>query len=300
MPLPTVPFDRDLIASWTLALKAERKSDKTLETYTDGMRYYVNWLLAFEYPMELDKHAFQEYLVWLAETRDYEGNTIVSRHLAVRRFSAWLAEEEDFPDVLIGVKTPKVDQKLIMPLTPEQLQAFFAACKGPNFADRRDEAVGRLMAESGSRATETTRILLSDTNVSAGTTVFRRGKGGKGRIVPFGPQTARAIDRYLRVRRTHKLAGTDALWLGERNRGFGYSALYKTLGARAAAAGIEKFHPHMLRHTFADRWLDKGGSEGGLMAVAGWERSDMVRRYAKGRQVARALDESRRLNLGDL
>jgi integrase len=59
-------------------------------------------------------------------------------------------------------------------------------------------------------------------------------------------------------------------------------------------------HPHLLRHTAADRWLTAGGSEGGLMAVAGWTRPDMLLRYTRARAEQRAADEARRLNLGDL
>ena len=56
----------------------------------------------------------------------------------------------------------------------------------------------------------------------------------------------------------------------------------------------------MMRHTAADRWLTAGGSEGGLMAVAGWSRPDMLLRYTRARAEQRAADEARRLNLGDL
>jgi integrase/recombinase XerD len=38
----------------------------------------------------------------------------------------------------------------------------------------------------------------------------------------------------------------------------------------------------VLRHTAAHRWLAAGGTEGGLMAVAGWSRRDMLDRYADG------------------
>jgi hypothetical protein len=62
------------------------------------------------------------------------------------------------------------------------------------------------------------------------------------RLVSFGPQTARALDRYLRLRRQHRLADTPALWLGDRGRGFGYDAMHFTLGAvprpPASAASI--------------------------------------------------------------
>ena len=43
-----------------------------------------------------------------------------------------------------------------------------------------------------------------------------------GRIAPLDPQTGVAIDRYLRMRRTHLLADTSALWLGDRGKGLEY------------------------------------------------------------------------------
>ena len=144
------------------------------------------------------------------------------------------------------------------------------------------------------------RDRVADVDVTAGMATIRRGKGGKGRVVPFGPQTAKSLDRYLRLRRSHRLADSPALWLGDRGKTFGYDALHKTLGERAAAAGVTGFHPHRLRHTAAHRWLDAGGSEGGLMAVAGWTRPDMLLRYTRAQASSRAADEARRLNLGDL
>lgn len=65
-------------------------------------------------------------------------------------------------------------------------------------------------------------------------------------------------------------------------------------------AGITDFHAHLLRNTFATRWLRAKGSENGLMAVAGWSRREMIDRYAGATAADRAADEARGLNLGDL
>jgi integrase/recombinase XerD len=128
----------------------------------------------------------------------------------------------------------------------------------------------------------------------------RRGKGGKGRIAPFGPQTGMAIDRYIRARRSHRMADGPKLWLGADNwRDFNYFGLRHALERRAQAAGIADFHPHMMRHTAATRWLRAGGSEGGLMAVAGWSTRDMIDRYTGASASERAAAEARKLNLGD-
>src|SRR5215211_6531671 len=218
----------------------------------------------------------------------------------LRRFSAWLLEEgESDADHLLGLRAPKLDAKVVEPLTAEQIKALVAACAGRDLRDRRDEALVRLMIETGARAGEVVALGTEDVDLSTGTATVRRGKGGRGRVVPFGPQTSRALDRYLRARRSHRLAGTPALWLGDRGKAFSYDALHKRLGERAAAAGIEGFRPHRLRHTAAHRWLAAGGSEGGLMAVAGWTRPDMLLRYTRAQASARAAEEARRLNLGD-
>lgn len=295
-------MDVDLAAmleSWDLALRAQRKSRETVKSYTDGVKGFLRWCAETGTPPVLTKRNFQGYIAAITEIR--EASTVVSRHLACRRFSAWLAEEGEIDaDPLAGMQAPSLDEKVIMPLSAEELGLLLEACRGNDFLARRDDALVRLMCECGSRASETVDMLLSETKLAAGTVVIRRGKGGKGRIVPFGPFTARSLDRYLRVRRRHRLAATDALWLGDRGKEFSYQGLYNALTARADAAGIADFYPHRLRHTFADRWLSKGGSEGGLMAVAGWERPEMLRRYTKGRQAARAVEEARGLNLGDL
>jgi integrase/recombinase XerD len=290
-----------LLSSWELHLRAERKAGGTVAAYLGGVRAFLAWCAAEDRPATLDRRTVSAFVAALLEDGK-EAATAVARQLAARRFSAWLAEEGEIErDELIGLKPPKIDVKLVHPLTDAELSALVKACTGlDQFRDRRDEALVRLMAECGLRAGETVAMRLSDLDLIAGTAMVRRGKGGKGRRVPIGPSTVRALDRYLRARRTHRLAGTDALWLGAGGKTMGYEGLHKTLARRAAAAGLRDFHPHLLRHTAASRWLAAGGSEGGLMAVAGWSRSDMLRRYTKARAEERAADEARGLNLGEL
>jgi site-specific recombinase XerD len=229
--------------------------------------------------------------------------TVTARLLAVRRFSAWLTEEGELSsDPLLGLKQPKLDRKVVDALTDDQLQALIKACQGgKGFTDRRDEAIVRLMAETGVRANELIGLTVADVDLNRGLAVIQRGKGGKGRVVPFGPQTTQALDRYMRARRTHRLADGGKLFLGANDwRPFAYAGLRHALVRRANRAGIKDFHPHKMRHTYATRWLRNGGSEGGLMAVAGWSSRAMMDRYTAASASERAADEARRLGLGDL
>jgi integrase/recombinase XerD len=291
-----------LLKSFVLHLRGERKSPQTVKTYGDGVRAFLSWC-------EKTSPAGEVLLtpaavnMWIAGLLDggAEAATARSRQLAVRRFSAWLATEDEIPaDQLARMSPPKLDVKAIHPLTDDQLVTLLAACKGPDLRDRRDEALIRLAVETGARAGEILALEVADVDLTAGVAVIRKGKGGKARRVPFGPRTGAALDRYIRARRRHRLASTPVLWLGQGGKAFGYHALRGTLRYRAQLAGIGDLNPHLLRHTAAHRWLAAGGSEGGLMAVAGWTRPDMLLRYTKARAEQRAADEARKLNLGDL
>lgn len=250
-----------LLPSWQLELRAERKSEQTVKSYTAGMLRFLAWAEATACPAVLDKATVNAFTVDLFE-QGAEATTVRARLTGVRRFSAWLAAEGEIPaDMLLGIKPPKLDQKVIEPLTEDQLRALLKACSGNDFRARRDEAIVRFMAETGARAGEVAGLELADVNLVTCTAIIRRGKGAKGRSVPFGAQAARALDRYIRARRTHRRADLPALWLGDRGgTPLGYHGLHWTLTSRAAAAGLVNFHPHRLRHTMADRWLAKGGS----------------------------------------
>lgn len=289
----------ELLPSWVMHLRAERKSPQTVESYLIGARLFLTWCDAEDIPAVLDRRTVSAFTAGLLASGS-EPATARARHMALRRFSAWLADEEEIDrDELIGLKPPKLDVKVVPRLAEEQCRALVKACAGKEFVDRRDEALVRFMLETGVRAGEVIAMGVADMDAVAGAAVVRRGKGGKGRVVPFGPQTGRAVDRYLRLRRAHKLAADPALWLGGGGQRFAYHGLRVALGRRAELAGIEAFTPHVLRHTAASRWLSAGGSEGGLMAVAGWSRRDMLDRYVADTASERATAESRRLGLGD-
>jgi len=290
----------DLVDSWTLQLRAERKAAQTIKSYRAGVSGLIEWCEQNDVPAEVSRANVNGYIASMLDA-GREAATARARQLGIRRFSAWLADEGEIAvDPLAGMKAPKLDSKVIEPLTEVQIKALIKACAGKDFKDVRDTAVVRLMVETGLRAGEAAAILLADYDKMARAVIVRRGKGGKGRVVPFSDQTNLAIDRYLRQGRNgHALAARPELWLGDRKRGFSYDALHKALAGRAKKAGIEGFHPHLLRHTAAHRWLAAGGSEGGLMAVAGWTRPDMLQRYTKARASERAAEEARGLNLGD-
>lgn len=283
-------------------MQADRKAIYTIDSYLRGARYYLSWCKSEPDQRPLTRLTLQRWIAHLLDS-GAEPATARIRQQAVRRFAAWLADEGAIDqDPFLGLKPPKIDTKVVERLTDDELRLMLKACASDGLHDRRDEACLRLLVETGMRAGELLSLSVHDIDLARRVVTIRKGKGGKGRHVPFQAQTAAALDRYMRARQRHRLSSSPALWLtetGGRTR-LGYPGLRIALLARANAAGIEGFHIHRLRHTFASRYLSLGGSEGSLMQVAGWRTRQMVDRYSRDTAAERAITETRRLRLGDL
>lgn len=287
-----------LLPSWLLALGSANRSPNTITTYSNGVKAFLKWCRDNGHDV-MDLATAQLWVTSMLEN-GIEPTTAKGRMASLRLFSKWLfLEGEQDQNPLADMPLPKLHKKVTDALTDAQVSAMLRACQGKSFTDRRDEALIRFMVETTARAAEALAVQVEDVNLAAMTAVIVKGKGAKGRVVPISTKCAAAIDRYLRMRRRLGLPDKGPLWVGDRGRTFGYYALRMTLHKRAAAAGVENFHPHLTRHTAATRWLRNGGSEAGLMAIAGWTDRAMLDRYTSASATERALDEARKLNLGD-
>ena len=182
---------------------------------------------------------------------------------------------------------PKVAEKLIPVLSPDQRDALLKTCKGNDFTNRRDMAILRLFLATGIRLAEMTGILVADVDMDR-RLVRVEGKGRRERIVRFDGGTAVAIDRYERSRSVSKHAERPELWLAEKNRGvLTRTGIYQLVVRRGEMIGLD-LNPHMFRRTFSHVWLEHGGAEGDLMDLNGWKSPQMLRRYGASARAERA------------
>jgi site-specific recombinase XerD len=294
----------ELVESWRISLAALNKSKQTLSSYTRAVSLYLEWCHTNGIEDPLLKLSIQKFH---ADTlaAGTEPNTARLRHYALKSFVTWLRDEgETQADPFQGLGPPQKNDKVVPSLSEDQVNAMITACrKAPTrnksrFVNIRDEAIFRFMVESATRSAELVAMKLEDINVKTLLAVITKGKGGKGRVVPFSASTAIALDRYLRARAKIVKPGNDKFWITAWGTPMQYHTLVSTLKLKAEAAGVKGFHPHRTRHTAATRWLSHGGSEGGLMAIAGWSSRAMIDRYTGASAAERAITEAKGLNLG--
>lgn len=198
---------RALLPQWQQALRAEAKSPGTIDTYTLGLQTYLSWCDRTGEP-PLARTTITSWMSDMLQTGAAPGSVRI-RQLAVRRFVAWLIATGHVPgDPFAGVKGPRQTQKLVTPLTDDDLRALIVTCVTPTHrADeplhhRRDEAIIRLMFETGIRIGETIALQVDDVDLDLGRVTIRRGKGGRGRVIPIGATTSAALRAYLSLRET--------------------------------------------------------------------------------------------------
>ena len=279
------PDLRRLRDSWLIELRAQRRAPATLRAYRIGTDLFLGA------HAELTKPAVME---WLAGFGGAEPATVRLRLAAVKQFARWLGAEGYLDtDAVLLIRPPKLDQKPVPALTDEELRRLVRACAGAGVRDKRDKAMLLLLRDTGLRAGELLSLDVGDVDLTACVVVIRRSKGGKSRRSKFSATTAAAIDRYLRAE-LGPVSGP--LWQGRDGR-LSYTGLTNSLRQRAAQAGVTGFHVHRLRHSAAVRWLGAGGTEGGLMAQAGWRDRAMLDRYVSHAREQLAAEEFDRLAL---
>lgn len=293
-------------ASFARHLRAENAAPKTVKTYLEAVTQLADYLREQGMPQRLTgirrEHveAFMTYLLdrWTPATANV-------RYGGLRAFFKWAQEEGEVKESpMTHMRPPRVPERAVPLLSPDELKRLFATCRGRGFPERRDHAILRTFTVTGARKSEIAGLrfdprdpAVNDVDLDAGQARLF-GKGDRERLVALDPRTVRAIDRYLRLRAGHPEAATQWLWLGKRGR-LTSDGISQMAQRRAREARIEGFHLHRLRHTFAHEWLADGGGETDLMRLAGWRSRTMLQRYAASAAQERALAASQRFGIGN-
>lgn len=282
----------DLVPSWELSLRARKLAANSIELYAQGVRDLLRWCEGAGQEFSLDRALVQAYMVDTLDSGRLKPSALESYLKGLKSFSKWCsAEEEIATDALAGLPAPKQTEQILPTLTAEQWEALIATCASRALRDLRDEAIIRLLRDTGVRASELVAIDLAEVD-TRDQCILIHGKGGRDRYVGYSDATAVALDRYIRARRKSKYAH-QALFISVSTPRLSYDGLRNTIIRRAELAGLPTITPHMFRRLFAHEALDNDMSGSDLKALAGWRSFTMLEHYTKEHANRRALKSQR-------
>ncbi|MDU0968686.1 MAG: tyrosine recombinase XerC [Actinomycetaceae bacterium] len=274
----------EIIDEFTLYLARVRSlSDNTQRGYRADISDFLNHGSG---PLA-DQLTLSAARAWLADlTRAGAQASSISRKLAALRvFSRWASDhgycDHDFTARL---RNPRVATQLPDILTIEQTERLLSLAE-EEAADGdpqalRDLACFSLMYDSGMRVGELVGLRLDAVDFEHRTArVF--GKGAKERVVPFGPYSARAMDRWIAEGRGQysRPGSPPTVFLGARGGALSSKVVRANLHRLCARAGVPDISPHGLRHSMATHMVSAGADLRVVQEILGHKALTTTQRY---------------------
>ena len=238
-------------------------SKNTLAAYRRDLTLFAQWLGAQRSGTALDTAKETDLQAYMGARLSTKGKaTSANRRLTVfKRYYRWaLRERRIAADPSIRLMPARQMPRAVKTLSEKQVDDLLGAPDVDSPLGLRDRAMLELMYASGLRVSELVALKATDMSLNDG--VLRvLGKGSNERLVPFGAEARRWIERYLEDSRPAILDGqqTPDLFVTARGSGMTRVMFWIIVKKHATAAGIHvPLSPHTLRHAFATHLLNHG------------------------------------------
>lgn len=231
---------------------------------------------------------FMNYL----RAEDLNTQTINSYLRGLRSWGNW-CEDEGYLD---GFKCPikEVEPPIKQVYTDKELEKLMVKPEITEFNDFRSYCIIGLILNTGARANTILNIRICDLELDEGYINFNTTKAHKVVRLGLERKTKRDLTEWLNYWRLDKGAEpTDFLFCNEYGEQMSRSTLTKSIRVYNERKGVEKTSIHLLRHTFAKKWITSGGDIVTLARVLTHSELEMVKRYSNlyGGDIKKEIEE---------
>lgn len=200
---------------------------------------------------------------WILDLTERQiGKRSIKRKMSsLKSFYAWMyLQKKVDSDPFEYVHSPKATHALPDFFSEKEIDSLLTANeKRTDKLKDRDQALLMLMFASGLRASEVVNLTFNQ--VDFDNRIMKvSGKGNKDRLVPFTNAAKEAMLNYINGLRKDLLKeDTKYIFLNSQGNKMTVRGLEYILDEIEAKTGLYgKIHPHMLRHSFATKMLNRG------------------------------------------
>lgn len=200
---------------------------------------------------------------WILDLTERQiGKRSIKRKMSsLKSFYAWMyLQKKVDSDPFEYVHSPKATHALPDFFSEKEIDTLLTANeKRTDKLKDRDQALLMLMFASGLRASEVVNLTFNQ--VDFDNRIMKvSGKGNKDRLVPFTNSAKEAMLNYINGLRKDLLKeDTKYIFLNSKGNKMTVRGLEYILDEIEAKTGLYgKIHPHMLRHSFATKMLNRG------------------------------------------
>lgn len=285
---------REAITDYLFAIK--HLSPKTQKEYSGKLLFFATW--CEHQPdrptiAEVKRPLLRRFFDYLAtEHVHHVTGKSISTHTqhgyarTLKAFLTWCADEDDLEGLVsvfvpLKMDMPKVVDKIKEVYTKQQIAILLkAAEKEYNEELRvRDKAIISVLLETGIRGGELVGLTLENCFLTPQDSYIRvYGKGMKWRDVPLDT-AVQPLRRY--INRFRKRIDDSHVFLNRYNKPLGLYGLDQTITRLAEWAGLKDCYPHKFRHTYAVRYLLRGGDIYHLKVRMGHSSVKVTEEYLK-------------------
>lgn len=228
-------------------------SKSTVNNYRNTISRLSKWFIEKEGKVpdleEITKDDIRLFLAYLENEKHLRGSSISLTLGVLKNWFMWLEYENYIyknPAKTIMLKTHKEPRHA---LTEEEMTKLFNSCR-----TIKEKALLNFLVNTGCRVGEVIKLKIKDVDFDKNEALVF-GKGSKYRTVFFNDETKQLLKENLSYNKS------EYLFCSEKNeyRPVERFAIGQCLHRLGERAGIERnIHPHLLRHQFATRALERG------------------------------------------
>ena len=151
--------------SFRRTLEAENKSPRTVEAYTDAVRFLARYYQAHGQLLarQLRREHIQDFI---ADQLDrWKPATAHNRYRSLHAFFKWAVAERPQASPMDGMKPPSLPEQPVGVIRADQLVRLLKTCEGRDFTSRRDTAIILLLVDTGMRRAECVGMTVDDVDL---------------------------------------------------------------------------------------------------------------------------------------